>query len=84
MERMKIQTLYRMRSLFKYPSTPDIISDEYSSSVEIKSSCFRNIRVSSSEGGLISGVDIGREVAIGCLFENVSAEEDGQKEEGRA
>ena len=80
MERMKIESEYSMGSIVESTPSQSPISDKSCSYIEIKDSCFIDIEVNSFCAGLISGVDIGREGVIGCLFENVSRGiEDGEK-----
>ena len=75
MERMKmICSEYPVRSIFDCVRICRSVScrSPSSSSVEVKSSLLRDIRVYERGGGVISGVDIGREAVIGCSFVNVS------------
>ena len=76
-ERLIIWSKYTMKSLFESISTAAANSD--GSAIEVKLSCFRDIRISESEGGIICGVSIRKEAFIGCSFENVSRGEDGEK-----
>ena len=78
-EMMDIHSVYSMQHIFEGFSCAECISDMPYSSVQVISSLFQSVKVTESEGGLISGVDIGREAVIGCSFENISQESPREK-----
>ena len=82
-ERLSFLSSYSMRTIFDCTDTPKIISAGCFSSIEVKLSSFKDIKVSSYRGGFISGVNIGREGVISCSFENVSVGEGEDKGEWR-